>query len=863
MSPDPCPPLTRPAACARRRAGLGLFRACLGVLLAASALSRAQSPPSARYDFPFGEKTYQLSCASCHGPDGNGGPKAPTALAASALLTGESEPLIKLFLARPANASATYTKHNRAAAGLSDIAIAHTLDYARAAFTSAQPTLTPQHVAALRPATDGSEHLAPVFIDGSPDKKTNYPAPKPGLIRLGFGVVTQDRDPRYRLDRFLVTAARTRQSVDHVAFSARLIDGDDLRAAPTATLDGALRAIPGFGLFRRSDSFSANPTAQGVSLRGLGPSGASRSLVLLDGVPLNDPFGGWVLWSQIPRESLAGVEVVRGGGATAWGNAALGGVVQLFTAPVRDHSARFNVGLGSFQTRSAEFGSTLAAGKGAVQLLGRAFSTAGFALVAPERRGPIDEPAASQHRWLAARWRTPLTESLEATVTVRTFDEDRHNGTPYQRNRSKSNFGSVILTATPAKNFSWSGTAYAQSGRFSSTFSAVNATRTAETPASDQFAVPSTAAGAAWSGAWTHAAGARTSFGLDARTVRGETRENFTVINGTFTRQRFAGGKQSFAGLYALHEQPLGPNFTATFGARLDDWRETDGHRRESITATGALARDDRYADRAGLEVSPSAGLVWRATPEFRLRAATQQAFRRPTLNELYRPFRAGSTVTEANAALGTERVTSAELGADWTRGALTLGAAVFWNELRDAVGNVTIARGPGTFPIVGTLPIGGIGRQRLNLDRTRVRGLELSAVWRVSAALTLRGEALLNDATVRRATANPALVGQRVAQVPRQSASLGATWRAPFGLTVSSRARGIGRQFEDDENALRLGGVVIADLGLSRPLGRGLELFLNLENAGNARIETGRSVDGVVNTGTPRLLLGGLRGSW
>jgi outer membrane receptor protein involved in Fe transport len=345
--------------------------------------------------------------------------------------------------------------------------------------------------------------------------------------------------------------------------------------------------------------------------------------------------------------------------------------------------------------------------------------------------------------------------------------------------------------------------------------------------------------------------------------VRGETRENFTFTNGSFTRQRFAGGQQSFAGLYALHEQPLGPSFTATFGARLDDWRETDGYRRESISATGALARDDRYADRAGLEVSPSAGLAWRATPEFRLRAAAQQAFRRPTLNELYRPFRAGSTVTEANAALGTERVTSAELGADWTRRTLTLGAAVFWNELHDAVGNVTIARGPGTFPIIGTLPVGGIGRQRLNLDRTRVRGLELSATWRVSANFTLQADALLNDATVRRATANPALVGQRIAQVPRQSASLGATWRAPFGLTFSSRARGIGRQFEDDENTLRLGGVVIADLGLSRPLGRGLELFLNLENAGDARIETGRSADGVINTGTPRLLLGGLRGSW
>ena len=129
----------------------------------------------------------------------------------------------------------------------------------------------------------------------------------------------------------VVTATRTPQPAAQVAVSVRAFDTEALRASPTATLDGALRSVPGFSLFRRSDSFSANPTAQGVSLRGLGPSGASRSLVLLDGVPLNDPFGGWVAWTKVARENLARVEVVQGGGATAWGNAALGGVVQILT----------------------------------------------------------------------------------------------------------------------------------------------------------------------------------------------------------------------------------------------------------------------------------------------------------------------------------------------------------------------------------------------------------------------------------------------------------------------------------------------------------------------------------------------------
>ena len=678
-----------------------------------------------------------------------------------------------------------------------------------------------------------------------------------GLVATPLAAQTIVLEPQ------VVTATRTPQPPDQVPFSLEVFSGEALRATPAVTLDGALRTAPDFSLFRRSDSLTANPTAQGVSLRGLGPSGASRSLIVLDGVPLNDPFGGWVTWTLVPRESLVRAELVPGGGATAWGNAALGGVVQLFTDPPASAQNRLAATVGDFSTRSAELEISQPAGRGAVQLLGNAFSTDGFPLVAPERRGPIDVAAASHHSWLAARWFTPLGENLSATVTARTFEETRNNGTPYQRNTSRANFASVALAGQPAKNFAWTAVAYAQDQSFSSTFSSVNATRTAETPASDQFAVPATAFGTAWTGAWSHADGGRTSAGLDFRHVSGETREHFTFVNGAFTRLRVAGGTQDVGGLFFLHEQPIAPGLRATFGGRLDRWSDTEGHRRESDLATNTASRDDHYADREGTEFSPSAGLVWQPAPEWRVRAAAQHAFRRPTLNELYRPFRQGTTVVETNPDLRTEHVTTGELGAEFQRGSLTLGASGFWNDLRDAVDNVTLAHGPGTFPLFGPLPAGGIGRQRLNVDRIRVQSLEFSASWRASSAFSLDAAALFNDATVRRASVAPALVGNQVAQVPRHSATVGVTWRAPGGITLLPRVRWLGRQFEDDENTLRLGEAVVVDLGASRALTKHLVLFLTVENLGNARVETGRSADGVVNTGTPRLALGGLRGAW
>ena len=102
-------------------------------------------------------------------------------------------------------------------------------------------------------------------------------------------------------------------------------------ATPALTVDDALRQVPGFSLFRRSGSRVANPTAQGASLRGVGPSGASRTLVLADGVPLNDPFGGWVYWSRLPRRPSKGSRWSKAGASDLYGSAALGGVVQAFT----------------------------------------------------------------------------------------------------------------------------------------------------------------------------------------------------------------------------------------------------------------------------------------------------------------------------------------------------------------------------------------------------------------------------------------------------------------------------------------------------------------------------------------------------
>src|SRR5436190_4996589 len=159
-------------------------------------------------------------------------------------------------------------------------------------------------------------------------------------------------------------------------------------------LDDQLRSVPGFSLFRRTTSAVANPTTQGVTLRGLSASGASRTLVVADDVPINDPFGAWVYWNRVPTPALQKDDDARGASGDIHGNDALGGVIRLTTLTSKGGEGWLDGGsLGTI--RESVYG---AASPGA-WMAGAAvehMKTDGFIVVAPEARGAIDIPANSR-----------------------------------------------------------------------------------------------------------------------------------------------------------------------------------------------------------------------------------------------------------------------------------------------------------------------------------------------------------------------------------------------------------------------------------------------------------------------------------
>ncbi|HTJ79936.1 MAG TPA: TonB-dependent receptor [Rariglobus sp.] len=660
--------------------------------------------------------------------------------------------------------------------------------------------------------------------------------------------------PVITLAPMIVTATRTPQPADTLPVSVDLFSADDLQASPAATIDDALRQSAAFSLFRRSSSLTANPTAQGVSLRGLGPSGASRSLVLLDGVPLNDPFGGWIAWTKPPKLSLDHVEIVRGGGSTAWGNAALGGTVQLFTAPLDTTLTKTEAFAGDHGTLGGEAAATYASASGtsAVRVDAAAFHTDGTDLV--QTSGRIDRPADLDTQRAQVTFLTKLNPTTTLTVDTRAYAEDRGNGTPLQRNASHEAFLSATLAGTPAASLgptAWSAVLYGQQQSFSSFFSSVNTTRTAETPANNQYDVPATAAGGAFTATWAHDPDATTTAGADARWVTGETREDYSwsVPLNQFTRRRYAGGDQTFLGAFVTHERVLIPDWHGSLGARLDTWQNTDGHRHEFDPSTGTVTRDDHYANEDGFAFSPNAGLVWQAAPSIRARTSVYEAFRVPTLNEYYRPFRVGSITTDANPGLKPEKLTGGELGVDFGDPRAGFSLTAFANEIRDSVANVTLT--PTT-------------RQRQNLDLVRVLGLEAGAHWQALPTLRLETDYLLSDARViDGGAAASSLDGKQLAEVPRHTLTAGMRWWAPGDIQITANLRWVSAQYDDDANTLRLASATTVDLGVSRQFAHGWEVFAAIDNLFNATVETGLPSAGVVSIAPPRTVRGGVRWTW
>ncbi len=643
-------------------------------------------------------------------------------------------------------------------------------------------------------------------------------------------------------DEIVVTATGVESRRDETAAVVTVLGDEELAASPGVTLDETLRQVPGFTLFRREGSRTSNPTTHGASLRGIGGSGAGRALVLADGVPLNDPFGGWVPWGLVPTAALERVEVLRGGASDLYGTAALAGVIQLFR---RDSSAGETVADLSAGEQGTASGSAWAAlggesgsrWSGALAL--QAFTSDGFVQVAPEDRGPVDEPAGSRHGSFEATLERAAAAAGRSHLWLRAglFDEERDNGTPLQENSRTIRHGSLGGDWTSGRG-TVTARAWATDQDLSQTFSAVADDRASERLVREQ-SVPAERLGG--SARWIVRLGSSHTLvsGLEGGRVEGVSDERVHLPDRVI--ESASGGTQEETALFVEDLFAPAPRVSVAASLRWDRWENRPADRADG-------------PDRSETAWSPRLSLRWQPRTAWGFTATGYRSFRAPTLNELYRGFRVGDVVTDPNPALEAERLSGAEAGAIWTPAPgtgrtvhdLRLRAHLFWMRLEDPIANVTLSTGPEL-----------IVRQRRNLGRTRSRGAELEAEARIGRRWLGSAAYLLADAEVVRYPADPALEGLDVAQVPEHQATLQVRRRgARSDLAV--HARWSSEQFDDDRNRFALEEFFRVDLRAGWRLTPALELYLAAENLLDEEVTAGRTP--LRTIGSPRLLRVGLR---
>jgi outer membrane receptor protein involved in Fe transport len=624
------------------------------------------------------------------------------------------------------------------------------------------------------------------------------------------------------------------------AYGGQTISGDALAVTASGRLEEALARIPGFQQFRRSDSRSANVSAQGITLRAIGGNASSRTLLLLDGVPVADPFFGFVPFTALPTDTIASARVTRGSGVGPFGAGAVAGTIELVSLSPADRP-RLALGatIGSDDAREAVLGIALPLGAGHIAIDARHDAGDGFFTTPVEQRVPATARAGYRASQIALSAAIPLGASGALHPRIALFRDERTLRFAGADNGAEGVDASLRYVGTGAVPVE--ALAYVQVRDFSSVV--VSATSFRATL--DQRATPTTGWGGKIELRPLADAARLLRIGVDVRGGEGRADEDvLSAATGMRTLSRSSGGRSLVAGAFVEGDAVLGA-LSLTGGARIDHWRLSDGFAGE-VRPDGSVQSDRHFADRSGTIASFRGAARWQLAEVLALRASAYSGFRVPTLNELYRGFTIFPVVTRANAGLDPERVRGAEAAVELQPAAgVTMTVTAFDNRLSDAIANVTI--GPNL-------------RERRNVAAIRARGVEAAlgmerGPWRFDAGWAY------SDARVRAAAddaAAAALDGLRPAQTPRHSGSATLAW-ARGGWLVQGGMRHVGAAFEDDRNIDVLPAATTIDALVRVPVGRGFALVLRAENLADETVIT-RNAAGSIDLGAPRTYWLGLR---
>lgn len=633
-------------------------------------------------------------------------------------------------------------------------------------------------------------------------------------------------EPAVATEKVTVTAYRAPLGSLESPVTTRLLTGKALDTTAAVTLDDQLRQLPGLELFRRSSSLVANPSSQGISLRGLGSTSASRTLLTEDDVPLNDPLGGWIHWQEEPELAIQSIELMRGGASDLYGSSAIGGVVSVI--PVRPASDIFEMrsSYGGEETFDDGLLGQLKRGPWGVLVAGGVLGTDGYIQEAPTQRGPVDVASNvhSQNGMLTAE---RDSGPLRLFVRGSGFNESRHNGTPIQFNRTRlwryaaggdwkgPHEGSLITRV------------YGSDERYRQTFSSILNTytlRNGETPSKFSF-VPDNELGAAAHWNQPLGAGLLIVAGADVHDVRiWDHEQSFTATPPTPSLTNLHDHQRDSAGYAEAMWVRMG--WTLTASGRMDWFQNYDGQELQSHGSgwTPSANQPPQFGQRI---FNPRMGLSRKLHDHWAVSASGFRAFRAPSPNELYRATQVGAQLTLPNGSLLSERATGWETGlaTNWRWGSIR--TSYFLTQVNRPISAVLIATNK---------------YMRENLGQIESRGVSVDYELTPVRWLAADGGYQYANATVTKNRPEPVLVGKWIPEVARNLATMNVRAFKPALGTLSLQGRLSGRQFDDDANSFLLHGYFRLDAYASHDFGKRLQIFAAGENLLDRQIEDSKT---------------------
>jgi outer membrane receptor protein involved in Fe transport len=650
--------------------------------------------------------------------------------------------------------------------------------------------------------------------------------------------VRPDTTRPVELSPIVVSATRTPRTVQDLPVSTSVVRGDEVRATPALTLDDALRTVPGLNVPFES-AVTAHYTSNGVSVRGIG--GYVTALVLLDGIPLNDPMSGYIPWAKVPAELVDRVEVVRGGSSSLYGTYALGGVVNIITRRPAANEFGAGVSYGSNNTiRTNALGSIGLSPAVRLTLNGSFYDTDGYVRPIPSARGPLDERGWSRAGNGLAQLDIRLSEQSSAFLRANYYDFYGNQGSPLAFDGQREfDLAGEIQDRSPT------GRTISATGFFERDVPRTYNTDPITARGVDEFLsnfhrTPATSVGGSflWSKVSSNAK-ANVTLGLDGHVVNGEDQSDVYSAPDTFAYHETGGGTQLTGGTYAQLEYFVTPALELLGSVRLDAWQNHNGHDNK---APGGV---QTFPDKTRASVNPKVAIRYHVGSELTLRGAVYRAFNAPNLDELYRPYSAASYANVPNPRLGPETLVGGEAGVEYAAGPASAQVNVFQNSLTDVISYNPIAFSP----VYTTQPV--------NVGSVRTRGLELFGNWDLRSGWRLSASYTYTQSIVTDNPPDRSIEGNTQGDTPKHlaAASIG-----HFGGRWSGLVQGryIGKRPVDISNTRSIDSYFVTDVSGSVQVAPQFEVFGQVQNVFDKLYVV--SEYGFDARGAPRQVFAGIR---